>query len=96
MKKSKEEPKFGKIIQGAEHLSLGISMVVAILIGVGIGLWMKSFFGYEWLFWLGLFWGIAGAVLNVYKAYQRQVKSYDELKDNPRYQNRADLDDEDD
>jgi F0F1-type ATP synthase assembly protein I len=90
-----QKPKFGKIIEGAEHLSLGISMIVAVVIGVGIGIWMRDFFGYEWLFWLGLFWGIAGAVLNVYKAYLRQVKSYDELKDNPRYRSKFDDDDDD-
>lgn len=39
-----ETPKYGKIIEGAEQLSLGISMVVAVLIGVGIGLMLKNFF----------------------------------------------------
>ena len=32
----KEKPKYGKLIEGAEQLSLGISIVVAILIGIGL------------------------------------------------------------
>ena len=80
-----KRPKYGKIIEGAEQLSLGVSMVVAVLIGVGLGYWLRSIFEQEWLFWLGVFWGIAGAFLNVYKAYKKQVKEYDELKDDVRY-----------
>lgn len=83
---SEEKPKVRKVIEGAEQLSLGISMVVAILIGVGFGLLMRSWFGYEWLLWLGVFWGIAAAILNVFKAYKKQVKNFDELKDDVRYE----------
>jgi F0F1-type ATP synthase assembly protein I len=36
----KEKPKYGKLIEGAEQLSLGISIVVAILIGIGLGMLM--------------------------------------------------------
>lgn len=80
-----EKPRIGKIIEGAEHLSLGISMVVAILIGVGLGLGLKNLFGYTWLLWLGVFIGIAAAGLNIYRAYKRQVAELDTLKDDPRY-----------
>jgi F0F1-type ATP synthase assembly protein I len=92
-----EEPKYKKVVEAADGLSLGISIVVAILIGVGLGLFMKNIFGYTWLFWLGVFWGVAGAILNVYKAYQKQKKSLDELANDPRYRHKKyDSDDEDD
>ncbi|MDD3325244.1 MAG: AtpZ/AtpI family protein [Sulfurospirillaceae bacterium] len=93
-----KKPKLGKIIEGAEQLSLGISIVVAILIGVGIGLFLKSFFNQNWLLWVGVFWGVSAAILNVYKAYKQQMKSLDELKDDVRYkkyqQNTKEEDDE--
>ena len=95
---TEEEPKLKKIVAAADGLSLGISIVVAILIGVGLGIFMKSLLGYGWLLWLGVFWGIAAAVLNVYKAYEKQKKSLDELANDPRYRHRKydDSDDEDD
>ncbi len=82
-----KQPKYRKIIEGAESLSLGISIVVAILIGVGLGLWMKSIFHQAWLLWLGVFWGVAAAILNIYKAYQKQKKELEELAKDPRYKN---------
>jgi len=85
---SSEEPKFKKIVSAADGLSLGISIVVAILIGVGLGLFMRNIFGYEWLLWLGVFWGIGGAILNIYKAYDKQKKSLDELANDPRYRHK--------
>ena len=93
-----ETPKYGKIIEGAEQLSLGISMVVAVLIGVGIGLMLKNFFDTPWLLWVGVFIGVSAAILNVYKAYKKQVKSLDELKDDVRYKKyqKNNGDDEDD
>lgn len=93
-----EEPKLKKIVNAADGLSLGISIVVAVLLGVGLGLLMKNLFGYQWLFWLGVFWGIAAAILNVYKAYEKQKKSLDELADDPRYRHKKydNSDDEDD
>lgn len=33
---TQEEPKFKKIVNAADELSLGISIVVAVLIGVGV------------------------------------------------------------
>lgn len=95
---SEEKPKVRRVIEGAEQLSLGVSMVVAILIGVGLGLLMRSWFGYEWLLWVGVFWGVSAAILNVYKAYKKQVRAYDELKDDVRYEKYKSkpTDDEDD
>ncbi|MBP9492841.1 MAG: AtpZ/AtpI family protein [Sulfurospirillum sp.] len=93
-----EKPKYGKYVEGAEQLSLGVSIVVAILMGIGLGWLMRDWFGYEWLFWLGVFWGVSGAILNIYKAYKKNVKSFDELKDDVRYkkyQNTNDDEDED-
>ena len=60
-------------------------MVVAVLFGIAIGLGMRYVFGYDWLLWLGVFWGVAAAVVNVYKVYQKQVASYDSIKDDPKY-----------
>jgi len=92
-----EEPKLKKIVTAADGLSLGISIVVAVLLGIGIGIFLKNLFGQPWLLWLGVFWGVAGAILNVYKAYVRQKKSLDELADDPRYRYRKyDDSDEDD
>ncbi|MBZ7928341.1 MULTISPECIES: AtpZ/AtpI family protein [Campylobacter] len=68
-----------KTIEAADGLSLGISIVVAIFIGIGIGFLLQKFTPYPWLFWLGVFWGISGAILNVYKAYKKQVKNYEEF-----------------
>lgn len=80
-----EQPKFKKLIAGANDLSLGISIVVAILIGVGVGWLMKRYIGIPWLFWVGVAWGIGGAILNIYKAYKRVKKGLDELSQDPKY-----------
>jgi len=97
MSNQQEVPKLKKIVSAADGLSLGISIVVAVLIGVGLGLLLKNLFGYQWLLWLGVFWGIAAAVLNVYKAYKKQKKSLDELANDPRYRHKKyDDSDEDD
>jgi F0F1-type ATP synthase assembly protein I len=93
----KEEPKLKKLVVAADGLSLGISMVVAVLLGVGIGLLLKNIFDTPWLLWLGVFWGISAAILNVYKAYEKQKKSLDELANDPRYRHQKyDDSDEDD
>ncbi|MFT7823679.1 MAG: AtpZ/AtpI family protein [Sulfurimonas sp.] len=97
----KKEPRFKSIVDAADGLSLGISMVVAVLFGVGIGWLLRDWTGIGWLFWLGVFWGIAAAVLNVYKAYRKQKKVLDKLADDPRYsykatQNKYDDEEDDD
>ena len=88
MEKNKE-PKFKPIIEGANKLSLGISMVVAILLGIGIGKVMQNLFGSIWWLWLGVFWGVAAAGLNIYKMYKVVKKDLDEVKDDPKYQHQV-------
>ena len=80
-----EEPKLKKIVEGADSLSLGISMVVAVLIGVGIGLGLRDLTGVSWTLWIGVFIGIGASILNVYKAYAKQKKVFDELAKDPKY-----------
>ena len=92
---NENDPKLKKVVEAADGLSLGISMVVAVLMGVGLGYMMRQWTGIGWLFWVGVFWGIAAAILNVYKAYAKQKASLDELANDPRYKQRS-FDDEDD
>ena len=80
-----EKGRMGKIVEGADQLSLGISIVVAILFGIGVGILLKNYFGHIWLLWLGVVWGIAAAVLNVRKAYLKQKAELDKLADDPKY-----------
>jgi len=94
---NEEEPKLKKVVDAADGLSLGISIVVAVLLGVGLGFLMRNVFETPWLLWVGVFWGVAAAILNVYKAYAKQKKSLDELANDPRYRHRKyDDSDEDD
>ncbi|MEA2091252.1 MAG: AtpZ/AtpI family protein, partial [Campylobacterota bacterium] len=60
------KPRIKPIIEAADSLSLGISMVVAVAMGVGIGYLLRSMTGISWLFWVGVGIGIAAAILNVY------------------------------
>lgn len=79
-----KDPKFKKVAVAAYDLSLGISIVIAILIGIGVGYLLREAFGYEWLLWLGVFWGVAAGGLNIYKAYKRQIRELDDLNNDPR------------
>jgi F0F1-type ATP synthase assembly protein I len=94
-KTEEEKPKFKPIIEAADSLSLGISMVVAVVMGVGIGYLFRSLTGIGWLFWVGVGIGIAAAILNVFKAYEKQRKDYEELAKQPRYAIKKQLDEED-
>ena len=89
IKEKEQKPKHRDKIEALDSLSVGISMVAAIAIGVGIGLALKHFTGYTWTLWLGIFWGIAAAGLNVYKAYKRAQKEYEGMENDPRYSYRA-------
>jgi F0F1-type ATP synthase assembly protein I len=96
MSEEDKKPRIKPIIEGAESLSLGISMVVAILMGVGMGLGLRHLFEINWLLWVGVFIGIAAAVLNVYKAYSKQYKEFEKLAKDPRYNHQKYLEDADD
>jgi len=79
--------KIGKSIEGAEKLSLGISIVVAILMGIGIGVWMKNTFHQSWLLWLGVFWGVGAAIMNIRIEYKKLKKELDKVAKDPKYKN---------
>ncbi|KFN40754.1 MAG: arginine biosynthesis protein ArgJ [Sulfuricurvum sp. MLSB] len=99
MNTEEHKPRLKPIIEGAETLSLGISMVVAVLIGVAIGLGLRKLFGIDWLLWVGVVIGIGAAFLNVYKAYSKQYKEFEKLSKDPRYnmgKKQQDNDDDDD
>ena len=82
----KEKPKHRGKLEALDNMSLGISIVVAIIFGVGIGLLLKEWTGYIWTLWLGVFWGVAAAFLNVKKAYDKAQKEFKELENDPKYQ----------
>lgn len=89
--------KIGEVVKGAEQLSLGISIVVALAIGAGLGFWVMKETGWTWALFAGFALGIAAAVLNVKKAYDKQMKSFEELKDESKFKPvKSDKDDEED
>lgn len=88
-KEEKKIPKHRDKVVALDNLSLGISIVAAIVIGFGIGYGLKQWTGYSWTLWLGIFWGIAAAGLNIYKAYKRAQKEFEGLENDPRYAHRA-------
>ncbi len=95
-KEAEHTPRVKPIIEAADSLSLGISMVVAVAMGVGIGWVLKSISGAGWSFWVGVLIGVAAAILNVYKAYEKQYKEYEDLAKEPRYAIKKQLDDDED
>ncbi len=74
-----EKGKVGKVVEAADSLSLGISIVVAIFIGIGLGFFLQKVTNSSWTLWIGVFIGVAAAILNVYKAYSKQYKEYEKL-----------------
>lgn len=83
------KPKLQDKIVALDSLSLGISIVAAIIIGFGIGYGLKQLTGYSWTLWLGIAWGVLAAVMNVYRAYKRAQKQYEGMENDPRYAYRA-------
>ena len=94
--KEDKAPRVKPIIEAVDSLSLGISMVVAVLMGVGIGWLLRRLTDIGWLFWVGVGIGVAAAILNVYKAYAKQYKAFEELAKEPRYAIKKQLDEDDD
>ncbi len=89
-KEEQQVPKHRDKIQALDNLSLGISIVAAIVIGFAIGYGLREWTGYTWTLWLGVFWGgVAAAGLNIYKAYKRAQKQFEGLENDPRYAHRA-------
>lgn len=86
-----KEPKYGRVVSAVSGLSLGISMVVAVLLGVGIGMWLKNLTGQTWTLWLGVFWGVGGACYNLVLAYKRQQREMKELQNDPKYREYKDI-----
>jgi ATP synthase protein I len=92
----KEEPKLKKFVEGADNLSLGISIVVAILLGIGVGFWLKSVFDNQIFLWVGVFWGVSAAGINIYRAYKKELMEFEEIAKNPRYQVKKEIKNDDD
>ncbi|MDR1451281.1 MAG: AtpZ/AtpI family protein [Helicobacteraceae bacterium] len=89
-----DKPPIKQIIEGAGDLSLALSMAAAVAIGFGIGYGLRSWLGYEWLLWLGVFWGVSAAILNLVKAIRKLGRSMKELENNPRYRKQSERDDD--
>lgn len=66
-------------------LSLGISIVVAIAIGVLLGVGAYKLTGAKVCIYLGAALGVAAAIMNVYKAAKHLQKELKELEENSRY-----------
>jgi len=95
MSEEDRKPRIKPIIEAADSLSLGISIVVAVLLGVGLGILLKNVTGITWLLWLGVFIGVSAAILNIYKAYSKQYKAFKELEKEPRYAIKKQIDEDD-
>jgi len=91
-----EKTKIRGVVEAVDGLSLGISIVVAIIMGVGIGYLIRGMTDIGWTFFIGVFIGIAAAILNVYKAYAKQKEGYEELAKEPSYAIKKQLQDDDD
>lgn len=76
-----------KVVRGANALSVGISVVVAVLIGVFLGIYFRNLTGSNIAFVVCLLFGIAAAILNIYKAYKALSVDMKELENDPRYKN---------
>ena len=57
--------KYKNSLEALEFVSLGISMVVAILVGIALGIFLKNLTGVSWLLWIGVAIGILAALLNI-------------------------------
>ena len=71
---------YKSIVEGAGYLSLGISIVVALLIGVGLGVYLYQIFDHIGFIFGGLALGIGAAISNVYKAYKKHARNFEEYE----------------
>ncbi len=94
--KEEKKPRIKPIIEAADSLSLGISIVVAVVMGVGIGYLIRHYTGLSWTFWIGIAVGVLAAISNIYKAYSKQFKAYEELAKEPRYAIKKQLEEDED
>ncbi len=63
--------------------SMGISVALAIAIGVYVGLTLDRWFGTKpWFFFIFLFFGIAAGFRNIYIIAGREIKKDENGKDN--------------
>lgn len=83
--------KISHITKGAYDLSLGISMVIAILIGLGIGYGLYKLTDFKWFILIGLIYGFMAAILNVYKAYKRLRKDFKDIEKDVKYNYKKDV-----
>lgn len=64
-----------------DALQLGVSIVLAIFVGFGLGFWLDEKFGtLPILSIIGFLFGVAAAGLNVWKAVKKELKSYEDKK----------------
>lgn len=78
-----EEEKKGLLKTLAVVSSMGISIVLAIAIGVFIGLKLDEWLGtHPWFFFIFLFFGIAAGFRNIYIIASREIRKDDNSKDN--------------
>lgn len=89
MSEEEKVPKHRDKVVALDNLSLGISIAAAVVLGCLVGYGLMKWTGYTWTLWLGVIWGVAAAVLNVYRAYKRAKKQFDGMENDPRYAYRA-------
>jgi F0F1-type ATP synthase assembly protein I len=55
--------------------TVGFSMVLAVVIGAGIGYFLMTRFGLgRWVFFLGFVFGVAAGIINIYRTAGRILK----------------------
>ncbi|CZE51556.1 AtpZ/AtpI family protein [Campylobacter geochelonis] len=80
-----------KIVRGANALSLGISIVAAVAIGVLMGYYLSKWTGFKFFFWFFAFCGVGAAFLNIYRAYKVQMQDMKDLENDPKYKQYQDV-----